>query len=74
MASEQKKSIQEGEKDQRKERWVLVSGGFDPIHIGHVRMFEAAKKLGDKLVVVMNNDQLDTLEEGFRLYAREGTR
>ncbi len=34
----------------------MVSGGFDPIHIGHVRYFEAAKKLGDKLVVVINND------------------
>ena len=37
-------------------KWVLVSGGFDPIHIGHVRMLEEAKKLGDKLVVVINND------------------
>ena len=35
---------------------VVVSGGFDPVHIGHVRMFEAAKKLGDKLVVILNND------------------
>ena len=40
----------------RAEQWVMVSGGFDPIHIGHVRMFEAAHKLGDKLVVVINND------------------
>jgi cytidyltransferase-like protein len=35
---------------------VMVSGGFDPVHIGHVRMFKEAKKLGDKLVVVVNND------------------
>lgn len=35
---------------------VMVSGGFDPVHIGHVRMFEEAKKLGDELVVVINND------------------
>ena len=35
---------------------VVVSGGFDPIHIGHVRMFERAKALGDKLIVVLNND------------------
>lgn len=34
----------------------MVSGGFDPVHIGHVRMFEEAKKLGDELVVVINND------------------
>ena len=37
-------------------RLVMVSGGFDPIHIGHVRMFEKAKKLGDKLLVVINCD------------------
>jgi len=35
---------------------VVVSGGFDPIHIGHIRMFGEAKKLGDKLVVILNND------------------
>ena len=34
----------------------MVSGGFDPVHIGHVRLFEEAKKLGDELVVVINND------------------
>jgi len=37
-------------------RIVAVSGGFDPIHIGHIRMFKEAKKLGDKLVVILNND------------------
>ena len=35
---------------------VAVSGGFDPIHIGHIRMFQAAKALGDELVVILNND------------------
>ncbi len=43
----------------------MVSGGFDPIHIGHVRMFEAAKRLGDKLVVVMNNDNWIREKKGF---------
>lgn len=37
-------------------RVVMVSGGFDPVHIGHLQMFEEAKKLGDKLVVVLNCD------------------
>lgn len=35
---------------------VAVSGGFDPVHIGHVRMFQEAKALGDRLVVILNND------------------
>ncbi len=35
---------------------VAVSGGFDPVHIGHIRMFEEAKALGDELVVILNND------------------
>lgn len=35
---------------------VAVSGGFDPLHFGHVRMFKEAKKLGDELVVILNND------------------
>ena len=35
---------------------VAVSGGFDPVHSGHTRMFEAAKKLGDELVIILNND------------------
>lgn len=43
-------------KDGRKKRVVAVSGGFDPIHIGHIRMFERAKALGDELVVILNND------------------
>ncbi|MGC9599001.1 MAG: adenylyltransferase/cytidyltransferase family protein [Minisyncoccia bacterium] len=40
----------------RKKKVVAVSGGFDPIHIGHVRLFERAKSLGDELVVILNND------------------
>lgn len=43
-------------KTKKKEIIVMVSGGFDPVHIGHVRLFNEAKKLGDKLVVVINND------------------
>ncbi len=35
---------------------VAVSGGFDPVHVGHIRLFQRAKKLGDKLVVILNND------------------
>lgn len=34
----------------------MVSGGWDPVHIGHVRLFQEAKKLGTKLIVVLNCD------------------
>ena len=40
----------------RKKSIVAVSGGFDPLHVGHVRLFQNAKKLGDELVVIINND------------------
>lgn len=46
-------------------RTVLVSGGFDPVHIGHVRMFEEAKALGDRLVVLVNNDEWLQTKKGF---------
>jgi D-beta-D-heptose 7-phosphate kinase/D-beta-D-heptose 1-phosphate adenosyltransferase len=35
---------------------VLVTGGFDPIHSGHIAYFNAAKELGDKLIVGVNSD------------------
>lgn len=35
---------------------VAVSGGFDPIHIGHIRYLKEAKALGDRLVVIINNN------------------
>ena len=36
---------------------VLATGGFDPLHGGHIEYFEAAKKLGDKLIVGINSDE-----------------
>ncbi|HKM40897.1 MAG TPA: adenylyltransferase/cytidyltransferase family protein, partial [Patescibacteria group bacterium] len=35
---------------------VAVSGYFNPLHVGHLEMIEKAKKLGDYLVVIINND------------------
>lgn len=37
-------------------RVVLVTGGFDPLHSGHIAYFKAAKALGDMLVVGVNSD------------------
>ena len=43
---------------------VLVTGGFDPIHSGHIEYFKAAKQLGDKLVVGINSDKWLTRKKG----------
>ena len=36
---------------------VIVSGGFDPIHSGHIAYLKSAKELGDKLIVALNSDE-----------------
>ena len=36
---------------------VVVSGGFDPVHSGHIAYFKAAKALGDELIVGINSDE-----------------
>ena len=36
---------------------VLVTGGFDPLHSGHIEYFKAAKELGDELWVGVNSDE-----------------
>jgi len=46
------------------ERIVLVTGGFDPLHSGHIEYFKAAKELGDKLVVGVNTDMWLTRKKG----------
>ena len=37
-------------------RIVLITGGFDPLHSGHIAYFKAAKTLGDMLIVGLNSD------------------
>lgn len=48
----------------KKKKVVFVSGGFDPLHIGHIRLFEAARALGDELVVSLNNDAWLSVKKG----------
>ena len=43
---------------------VAVSGYFDPIHVGHLEYLEFAKKLGNKLIVIVNNNHQCTLKKG----------
>src|SRR3989338_1978491 len=50
---------------------VAVSGGFDPLHVGHVRLFQEAKKLGDKLVVILNNDNWLRTKKGYTFMPQE---
>lgn len=47
-----------------KHKVVLVTGGFDPIHSGHIAYFEEAKKLGDALVVGVNSDEWLSRKKG----------
>ncbi len=49
----------------KKKKVVAVSGGFDPLHIGHIRYIQEARKLGDELVVILNNDNWLKLKKGY---------
>ncbi len=46
------------------EEVVLVTGGFDPIHSGHIEYFEHAKRKGEKLIVGVNSDEWLTRKKG----------
>lgn len=43
---------------------VLATGGFDPLHSGHINYFRSAKKLGDMLIVGVNTDEWLTRKKG----------
>lgn len=43
---------------------VLITGGFDPVHSGHISYIQAAKSLGDVLVVGVNSDAWLTRKKG----------
>jgi len=43
---------------------VVASGYFDPLHVGHLEYLELAKKLGDKLIVIVNSDIQAKLKKG----------
>ena len=45
-------------------RIVAISGYFDPIHVGHLEYIIEAKKLGDKLIVIVNNNHQCVLKKG----------
>ena len=51
--------------DSKKEIVVTTSGGVDPVHVGHIRLFREAKTLGDKLVVILNSDDFLLKKKGY---------
>jgi len=46
------------------EKIIIASGYFDPIHVGHIKYLELAKKLGGKLIVILDNDFQCILKKG----------
>ena len=50
---------------------ITVSGGFDPLHIGHLRMFKEAKELGDHLLVIVNDDEFLCRKKGSNFMSLE---
>ena len=44
---------------------VVVSGGFDPIHVGHLRMFTEASELAPRLIVIINSDNFLIEKKGY---------
>lgn len=44
---------------------VVVSGGFDPVHIGHLKLLEESRKLGDYLTVILNSNNFLKQKKGF---------
>jgi cytidyltransferase-like protein len=47
------------------EKIIAASGYFDPIHIGHIEYLQKAKALGEKLIVIVNNDRQAVLKKGY---------
>lgn len=43
---------------------VLISGYFDPVHVGHLDFIRRAKKLGDYLIVIVNTDAQAVMKKG----------
>ena len=51
-----------------KEDWIknviILSGGFDPVHKGHIRMFREAANLGHQVIIGLNSDEWLTRKKG----------
>jgi len=52
------------------EKTIVISGGMDPVHIGHVKMIKAAAELG-RVIVVLNSDEWLVRKKGFAFMSFE---
>lgn len=50
---------------------VAVSGGFDPVHVGHAHLFRDARALGDRLIVILNDDEWLLRKKGYVFMPQE---
>ena len=48
----------------KRKKTAIVSGYFDPLHIGHLEYFKLAKELADELVVIVNNHEQCMMKKG----------
>lgn len=53
---------------------VCASGYFDPLHIGHIEYLRRSAALGDKLIVIVNNDWQAEQKKGFSFMSDEDRR
>ena len=51
-------------KRKMRKKTAIVSGYFDPLHVGHIEYFKMAKDLADELIVIVNNHDQCFLKKG----------
>ena len=57
----------------KKYKVMLLSGGFDPVHKGHVEMIEQARELADEIWIILNNDSWLRQKKG-KIFMKERER
>jgi cytidyltransferase-like protein len=56
--------ILEGFEEEHRMKIAITCGYFNPLHGGHLDLIEASAKLGDKLIVIVNNDKQQIMKKG----------
>lgn len=60
-------------KETNKQKAIIVSGYFNPVHKGHIAYFHSARQFADKLIVIVNNDYQRKLK-GSKEFMKEDER